>query len=162
MARVHIHRGHHAHADTENDPHAPSTFKLFSFKSANISEFKPLIVRDMLKKKHHILLHEKYWYFVAVFPILTLLGGFNLFFFSYLFPIVILQIVQDLWNYFSHTGGYKNFKLTNNSRNVVWLWPLIGGEAWHNNHHACSKIWMTNFKWWEFDPVGRVITWIRK
>lgn len=162
LAWVHIHREHHAHADTDKDPHKPSKFKLFSFKTAKIVEFKPFIVRDMLTPRHKVL-HERYWYFVGIYPtLLFCIGGLSAVYFAYLIPIVTVQIVQDLWNHFSHVDcGYINNKLKNNSRNVPWLWPLIFGEAWHNNHHANPRQSVKS-NWWEFDPVGDLIKIISK
>ena len=162
LAWVHIHREHHAYADTEKDPHRPSNFKLFSFKTAKISDFKPFIVRDLLSP-HQKLLHEKYWWFAAIYPIiLFVFGGFSAMYFAYIVPVVMVQLIQDLWNHFSHVDcGYVNHNVTNNSKNVSWLWPFILGEAWHNNHHFAPKNSMKS-KWWELDPVNVLIKIISK
>jgi len=84
-----------------------------------------------------------------------------LFYFGWVLPVCINQIVQDLWNYFSHVDvGYRNFETKDNSRNVIWLWPLILGEAWHNNHHN-RPMYSTKIKFWEFDPVDFLVRMVK-
>ena len=36
------------------------------------------------------------------------------------------------------------------------------GEGWHNNHHANSKAWNNQERWWEFDPNAWIIRAIKE
>jgi stearoyl-CoA desaturase (delta-9 desaturase) len=58
--------------------------------------------------------------------------------------------------------GYKNYETKDDGVNVTWLFPVILGEAWHNNHHGDAGNY--NFggrNWWEFDPTRVLINLIR-
>ena len=61
----------------------------------------------------------------------------------------------------SKVYGYKNTDTKNNDVNVAWLFPLILGEAWHNNHHADAKNPKFGRRWWELDPTYWLIKLIR-
>jgi stearoyl-CoA desaturase (delta-9 desaturase) len=50
--------------------------------------------------------------------------------------------------------GYSNFNTRDNSKNVLWIWPLVLGECWHNNHHGRPGNYHFGIKWWELDPAG--------
>ena len=53
--------------------------------------------------------------------------------------------------------GYKNHNVEDESRNS-WIASLITlGEGWHNNHHANSKAWNNQERWWELDPPAWII-----
>jgi sn-2 palmitoyl-lipid 9-desaturase len=156
IAWVHIHREHHAYADTDKDPHKPDKFSLFSFKTTYIKELKLFLIKDILNKEQKFI-HEYYlWFILGWCSILFLINPY-LIYFAWALPVCLNQITQDLWNYFSHVNvGYRRFNTKDNSRNVVWLWPFVLGEAWHNNHHDMPTI-STTAKKWEFDPIRHVI-----
>lgn len=160
IAWVHIHREHHAYPDTDKDPHKPDKFSLFSFKTTYIKDLKLFLIKDILTKKQKFI-HEHYLLFIALWcSILFLINPF-LFYFAWVLPVCLNQIAQDLWNYFSHVNvGYRNFDTKDNSRNVIFLWPFILGEAWHNNHHNLPST-TTRVKKWEYDPVNYLIQLIR-
>lgn len=161
LAWVHIHRQHHAHSDTDKDPHRPGHFSLFSFKSTYIGEMKLFLIKDLMTKTHKII-HEYYLLFIIAWCTILFLVSPGFLYFAWILPVCLNQISQDLWNYFSHVSvGYRNFDTNDNSRNVGWLWPLILGEAWHNNHHKSPK-GTTKFRQWEIDPLQLLINIIKK
>lgn len=162
LAWVHIHREHHAYSDTDRDPHKPGSFKMFSFKTTNISTVKKFLIKDLMVKEQKII-HEYYLLFIIAWCLALLLINPVSLYFAWLLPVCLNQVSQDLWNYFSHVNvGYRNFDTNDNSRNVFWLWPLIMGEAWHNNHHGNSKDYRLSSKYWEIDPVGSLIGVLKK
>lgn len=58
-----------------------------------------------------------------------------------------------------HTFGYARPGEESDhcrARNVPWLWSLSMGEAWHANHHGEVAASFEG-RWWEFDPVYRMI-----
>jgi stearoyl-CoA desaturase (delta-9 desaturase) len=58
-------------------------------------------------------------------------------------------------------AGYRNYNVKDDSVNVPWLFPVILGEAWHNNHHGDGRNPNYGRKWWEFDPTFWLIKIIR-
>ena len=58
---------------------------------------------------------------------------------------LVIFVVQMVWipfwaagviNGVGHYWGYRNFETQDASRNIVPIGILIGGEEFHNNHHA--------------------------
>lgn len=162
IAWVHIHREHHAYADTDSDPHRPEKFSLFSFKTTYIGQIKKFLIKDLMIREHKII-HEYYLLFIIMWCIFLLLISPSVLYFAWILPVCMNQISQDLWNYFSHIDvGYRNYNTTENSRNVYWLWPLILGEAWHNNHHGNPKSFRLSKRNWEIDPLAYLINIVKK
>ena len=54
-------------------------------------------------------------------------------------------------NSVSHLWGYRNYETSDGSRNNAFVGILIGGEGWHNNHHADPRSARHGHKWWELD-----------
>lgn len=161
IAWAHIHRTHHANSDTEKDPHRPSNFRFLSFKSTYIETLKIFLIKDLMTTEQKVI-HEYYLLFILFWCGFLFLVNPYLLYFGWALPVFINQIVQDLWNYYSHiNSGYRNFETNDNSRNVIWLWPLILGEAWHNNHHHNPRD-STRILSYEFDPVMYIIQAVKK
>ena len=163
---TYIHRIHHAYSDTDIDPHSPKLlgFKLFGFgqyKKLEENNMKLFLVKDLMTPEH--LFYHKY-YFVLLITFITVLGSINLslLYFTYVLPCVLVHISQNLFNYFGHTNGYRNFVTKDNSTNNFWLFPLILGECWHNNHHHNPKTYTTKILKNEFDPLSSFIYLISK
>ena len=91
---------------------------------------------------------------------MTIFSSINLelFYFVWILPSFLIQLSQSNFNYFGHLYGYTNLATDDNSKNNVFLFPLILGEAWHNNHHADPKNYSTTVRPFEIDPL----TWIIK
>jgi stearoyl-CoA desaturase (delta-9 desaturase) len=65
---------------------------------------------------------------------------------------------------FTHVSklGYQNYQTKDNSINSPWLFPIILGEAWHNNHHGDARNPNLGGRhWWELDPTFWIIQLIR-
>jgi len=162
---VALHRGyHHRKSDTEIDPHSPihgfwhSIFLwMFRIKPDAIS-FR--YATDTMRNK------DVMWFsihYIKIFLISNILFGLIsiefMLFFSIL-PAFITLITYNLTNCLNHiegVGGYCNFETRDNSKNVLWLWPLVLGECWHNNHHGRPGNYHFGIKWWEIDPSGLLI-----
>ena len=163
IAWVYVHRLHHTASDTENDPHSPhyGGFRIMGFKSINLETLKVFVVRDMLNKNQKFL-NDWYVAIILGWAALLLLISPAVFYFGWILPVAVLQISQDLFNYFAHTHGYRNHDTKDKSTNNPWLFPLILGEAWHNNHHASPKSAVFGEKRFELDPVKWLIRLISK
>jgi fatty-acid desaturase len=160
LAWVHIHRNHHRYADTDLDPHRPDKISPYSFRTTEITTFNPHTVADLIKSKFHRAYHDYYLIFLlATIAIVVAATSVNIAYFLIALPIVAVQITHDLWNYFSHIPpvGYTACNTNDNSRNVWWLFPLIMGEAWHNNHHSNPRETTNMINNWEIDPQSAII-----
>lgn len=158
---TYIHRTHHAYSDTEKDPHSPNMlgFKLFGFdhyKKLEEDGFKIFLVKDLITKDQ--LFYHKY-YLLIILLFITLLSYINIevLYFAYIVPCFLVQLSQNTFNYFGHVVGYRNFDIKDNSRNNPYLFLLILGECWHNNHHASPKNYTTSGAKYEIDPLKNFI-----
>src|SRR6185503_5879013 len=75
-------------------------------------------------------------------------------------PGLAIYAVQMVWipfwaagviNGVGHYLGYRSFETQDTSRNIVPVGILIGGEEFHNNHHAYGSSAKRANKWWELD-----------
>ena len=159
LAWVYIHRQHHAHSDTEEDPHSPKYvgFRLFGLKKTSAENIKIFVIKDMLNKEH-IFINDYYIGIVLVGILLFAMFDPYLIYFAWALPVFINQMIQDIFNYAAHiSSGYRNYDTKDDSKNVFWLWPFILGEAWHNNHHGSPKDFSFKNRWWELDPQSLLV-----
>jgi len=63
------------------------------------------------------------------------------------FPFWAAGVINGVGHYL----GYRNFETQDTSRNIVPVGILIGGEEFHNNHHAYGSSAKLANKWWELD-----------
>ncbi len=164
-----MHRLHHAHADTEEDPHSPKyDANLFSmmWRTKNtyqaINKKKLVVEAKYLKNVPEWESFDKF----ASSRITRLVWAaiytsfFALFATAWwqwlLLPVAFLMapIHGVIINWFAHIYGYTNFKVSDTSKNLFPFDFLMMGEGYHNNHHANSG--SANFggvKWHEIDPT---------
>jgi stearoyl-CoA desaturase (delta-9 desaturase) len=73
---------------------------------------------------------------------------------------LVIYAVQMAWipfwaagviNGVGHYWGYRNFETQDTSRNIWPVGILIGGEEFHNNHHAYGSSAKFSSRWWELD-----------
>ena len=159
---VYLHRHHHKYSDTEKDPHSPKFlgYKLFGFehmKSEENNKMEIFLVKDLMTKEH-LFIHKWYTAIILTFALVFALLNLELFYFAWAIPAFAIQLSQSNFNYFGHMLGYRNFETKDDSRNNPWLFPILLGEAWHNNHHAKPSNFSTTEKKTEIDPL----TWFIK
>lgn len=161
---VYLHRLHHAHSDQERDPHSPHNlgYKLFGFghMRKQEGEMKIFLVKELMTPEQ-LFIHK--WYMLLLLPVLTVLALIDLqtFYWVWIVPATLIQFSTSNFNYFGHVYGYRNHDSRDHSRNNALLWPIILGEAWHNNHHSDAKNYSTQHRWWELDPLTLVIKIVR-
>ena len=157
---VYLHRLHHAYSDQERDPHSPHNlgYKMFGFGHMKKQEgdMKIFLVKELMTPEQ-LFIHK--WYMLLLIPVLIIFAliDLQLFYWAWLVPAMLIQFSTSNFNYFGHTHGYRNYETKDQSRNNVLLWPIILGEAWHNNHHADAKNLSTRHKFWEIDPLEWLI-----
>ncbi|MGF1614984.1 MAG: fatty acid desaturase [Gammaproteobacteria bacterium] len=159
---VAIHRKHHAHCETTEDPHSPQIYgirkvlfqgyELYRIEARNadtLQRYGHATPADGIERN----LYAKHsWLGVGI-----MLAG-NLVLFG---PMgLTMWAVQMLWipffaagvvNGVGHYWGYRNFAPNDASKNIMPWGILIGGEELHNNHHAYASSAKLSSKWWELD-----------
>ena len=163
---TYLHRKHHAYSDSDRDPHSPKYlgYKIFGFSHYKKQEEEPMqifIVKDMMTKEQ-LFIHK--WYILILLSFVFILAVINLelLYFVWILPAVLVQLSQNNFNYFGHMFGYRNFETKDDSRNNMFLFPLILGEAWHNNHHYKPSNYSTKIKETEYDPLAKFIDIVKK
>jgi len=167
-----LHRLHHAHTDTENDPHSPSYEKgLFSLM------FKTWKIYSGINEGTYPV-DAKYKVGLPMWRSFDRIFGSNL---SRLLWVVVYvgfywQFATEWWmwlfipihclmgpihgaiiNYFAHKYGYRNFEMKDTSRNFLPVDVLMMGESYHNNHHKYMGRPNFGFRWFEIDPTYPII-----
>jgi stearoyl-CoA desaturase (delta-9 desaturase) len=170
-----IHRLHHKHSDTEQDPHNSRKGFLYAHLSW-LFYLDPRYVllgkrpgqltnvNDLTSDPYYRWLDRHYYApFLIYLIMLGLVGGWFWFFWGGLIPIIYNNHVTYSVNSLSHLFGYRSFKtypLSDQSKNNFLVGILALGEGWHNNHHAFPNSARHGFfKWWEFD-FTYVVVWL--
>lgn len=162
-----IHRGyHHRYADTSKDAHSPRdgfwhSYILWMFKMRKIS-IRSVI--DLLRDRDMVFAHRNYIKIFWLSHIIIAVLHFELWLYMMgLASFITLHsfLLQTSMTHISW-AGYRNYNVRDHSVNVPWLFPLILGEAWHNNHHGDGRNPNYGRRWWELDPTFWLIQIIRK
>lgn len=161
-----IHRKHHAHCETEQDPHSPRILGLktvltngaelyndASRDEAMLEQFGKGTPDDWLERN---IYGTKRWFannwgisLMLVINVL-LLGPIGL----------TVWAIQMLWipvwaagvvNGLGHSIGYRNYECKDAATNLAPWGILIGGEELHNNHHTYPNSARLSSRWFEFD-----------
>lgn len=152
-----MHLRHHAGCGTEEDLHS---VELYGWRAMY---YKPLAIRKnhprikYLMSKPHVAFSYYFGHWATVlWAAVTLCFGLEAFFFLWVVPVAYqIFVLFPCSIYLIHKWGYQNFPLrekNDDSVNVPWLFPILLGECWHNNHHARPAAAHYGVKWWEFDP----------
>lgn len=161
-----MHRLHHAHTDTEHDPHSPH-YSLNAFHMMWITRNNYINIykghTDVASKYRKDL---PYWdsfdKIVHTWPMRTL--------WALVYIGVYSQLATQWWhwlflplslsmgslqgmavNWWAHRFGYENFKMRNTSKNILPVDLFFVGEAFHNNHHRHPGRPNNAFRWFELD-----------
>lgn len=162
---VSVHIYHHAHSDTDKDPHSPVKKGFWHVFLLGVFDYsKAKAHPDVLKIRKTIKLNalEEFIsrhtfmgpYFLSALLIVLFGGKVGLFLAVTNFLISPLFAVGGV-NAIAHMWGYRNhLNSGDNSRNIGFLFPLnfiICGELDHNNHHAHQRSASFRHRWFEFD-----------
>lgn len=156
------HRMHHAHSDSERDPHDSTRGFWYSHlywllrphryfdDPANIRRF----ARDIVVDPYYRFL-DPMWVMVSLQILLACglygLGGWDAVLWGIFVRLVVVYHVTWFVNSASHMWGYRNYESSDESRNCWWVGILAWGEGWHNNHHAHPDVARAGHYWWEID-----------
>ena len=159
---VAVHRLHHRYCDKEKDPHSPVNEGLLQvlFKGAllyNKAAKDKLMVANYGKGTPEDWIENNVYSKYSYFGVLILLC-INFYLFGYI--VIGLWLCQVLWipfwaagvvNGVGHYFGYRNGDAKDQSRNIVPVDFIVGGELLHNNHHLNPNSAKLSLKWFEFD-----------
>lgn len=158
-----IHRYHHLHADTAEDPHSPKHIGAwraytYDWKRASIPK---KFVRDLINDPMIIFLHRNY--FKVVFAYIFLIAVIDpwLVIFAYAIPATLCLNSVSSITVIGHVHGYVNHEVNDTSKNS-WIACIFTLGEWHNNHHAHPNRWCQGERWWEIDPPSWFIRLIKK
>ncbi|MEM6299557.1 MAG: acyl-CoA desaturase [Bacteroidota bacterium] len=167
-----LHRLHHAHADTEHDPHSPKystnamtlmmkTKRIYSDIYYNKADVDPKHLRELpewlsfsaFAEANAVrvawgMIYIAFYYFFATHWAMWLLLPIH-FLMGPFHGVVI--------NWFAHKYGYINFKVFDTSKNFLPFDFLMMGESYHNNHHSLQNRANFGVRWFEIDPTYLVI-----
>lgn len=162
-----IHRGyHHRYADQEGDAHSPRdgfwhSYILWMFKRDSMSIRS---VVDLLQDPDMVFAHKHYIKILWITNLVVALISVDLWIYLLAFPAFITLHSFLIQTSVTHMpwAGYRNYNVKDDSVNVPWLFPIILGEAWHNNHHGEGRNPNFGRRWWELDPTYWLIKLIEK
>ncbi len=159
---VAVHRKHHAHCETENDPHSPMVYglkevffrgaELYAHEAAKaetIAKYGKGCPDDWIERR----LYKPYIWLGIVFML-----AFNVALFGVLglstwavqmlcIPVLAAGVINGV----GHHTGYRNYESEDTSTNVSPWGIVIVGEELHNNHHAYPSSARFSLRRWEFD-----------
>ena len=171
---VAVHRRHHQHSDTHDDPHSPHgrgdgfLGRLRGLWHAHVGWF---FQPDPPNLPHYVKdLHQSETLRIAsaLFPLWVTLG--------LLIPAALGGLLTGSWmgavtgllwgglariflvhhvtwsiNSICHLWGSQPFRTGDHSRNNFAFGALGFGEGWHNNHHAFPTSARFGLRWWQID-----------
>jgi stearoyl-CoA desaturase (delta-9 desaturase) len=176
------HRRHHAHSDSEGDPHSPHLHDDDSFVGQlrglwhahvgwmlnRTSDSDPARwAPDLLRMRGIVVVNRLFPLFIVTSFVLPALIGFALTgtaigaFTAFLWggPVRVLVAHHVTWstNSICHTFGSRDYESGDLSTNNWVLSLLSFGESWHNNHHAFPSSAVHGLHWWQVDVSALVI-----
>jgi stearoyl-CoA desaturase (delta-9 desaturase) len=176
------HRKHHAHTDSDGDPHSPhvgqrdgirgvaaglwhahagwltSTQGRADWKryAADLDEDRGmrLIARQFVPLVLLTLLLPALAGYIASG---TVAGAATGLLWGGLVRIFFVHHVTWSVNSVCHYFGTRRFSTDDRSTNVFWLALPSLGESWHHNHHAFPRSAVHGLRRWEIDPSALII-----
>jgi stearoyl-CoA desaturase (Delta-9 desaturase) len=160
---VAIHRKHHARVETAADPHSPQIFGISRVLWAGVLLYtRESRNRETIERFGHGTPDdwiERHVYAGCPTCGVVLMGFADVVAFG-LGPGSLIFGIQMIWipfwaagviNGIGHYWGYRNFPVEDASTNILPWGILIGGEEFHNNHHAYPTSAKLSSTWYEFD-----------
>jgi stearoyl-CoA desaturase (delta-9 desaturase) len=162
---VAVHRCHHAHVDTDKDPHSPIFYGIWRVLFLGTSLYHKAAHDDTILDQYgkgtpdDALERGLYARLSMLGPVITL--GSNL----WLFGVwgLGMWLLEMAWipffaagviNGLGHYWGYRTFKTPDQSRNLPGqYWAILTcGESLHNNHHHIQNSPKFSMSRGELDP----------
>jgi len=160
---VGIHRIHHLHSDTGNDPHDSNKGFWWSHLGWMIyhspaHDQVPRFTKDIIDDPVYQFLQKNFILLqVALGLVLYYLGGWPMVVWGIFVRIIWVYHCTWLVNSATHKFGYRTYESGDKSTNCWWVAILVFGEGWHNNHHAFQYSARHGLEWWEIDMTWMTI-----
>jgi len=162
---VAVHRCHHAHVDTDQDPHSPIIYGIWRVVFLGTHLYHAAATNEAICAQYgkgtpeDWLERRLYQPLSLLGPVLTLISNVLLFGKAG----IVMWLVEMAWipffaagviNGLGHWWGYRNFETPDHSRNLPGrIWSLLTcGESLHNNHHHVQNAHVFSVKCGEIDP----------
>jgi len=159
---VAIHRKHHARCETTEDPHSPQVYGIWRVLFGGVGLYRAEAQVEATLETYgrgtpdDWLERNVYSRHRYLGLLLTLVADLSLFGWVGLVVYAVQMVWIPFWaagviNGIGHYWGYRNFETQDTSRNIWPVGVLIGGEEFHNNHHAYGSSAKFSSRWWELD-----------
>jgi fatty-acid desaturase len=157
---VAVHRQHHQHSDTDNDPHTPEHggfwahmgWIMFGDAMHNETKLMAKYAPDLAKDRFHVWISKYHWVPLTTLGfVLLALGGWNWVLWGIFLRTTLGLHSTWLVNSATHMWGSRRFQTKDASRNSWWVAAVTFGEGWHNNHHAYPASAAHGLAWYEID-----------
>ncbi|MCB0996622.1 MAG: fatty acid desaturase [Acidimicrobiales bacterium] len=162
---VAVHRKHHAHCDTAEDPHSPAQLGWLRVQLTNVALYRraakdPAVqakyAKDLPGTKLDHLLFDRAWLGLGIgVVLLCLLIGIVPGLIAAGVHFVAYVGLSGAVNSVGHTFGKRPY--ANSATNLRWLTLAAGGEGLHNHHHAAPTSARFATKWSDLDVGWAVI-----
>lgn len=166
-----MHRLHHTHTDTEDDPHSPANHPNFwrTMLETRNSYSAIYTGKSMIDMKYakdlpqwqafdrfaHNWITRVAWILIYTsFYIVFATAWWQ--FLLLPFTIIIGTLQGAVVNWVAHKFGYRNFDTEDTSKNILPVDIVLWGESYHNNHHQFPGRPNNANKWFEFDSLYAV------
>jgi len=160
---VAVHRKHHARCETPQDPHSPQVLGIARVLWGGVFLYvRESRDREMLDRYGRGTPND--WIETHLYarcswcgPVVMALAdviAFGIVGGLFIFAIQIVWIpfwAAGVINGMGHYWGYRNYPVEDASTNLFPIGILIGGEEFHNNHHAHPTSAKLSSAWYEFD-----------
>jgi stearoyl-CoA desaturase (delta-9 desaturase) len=176
------HRKHHAHTDSEGDPHSPHVGHHAGLRGVAVGRWHAhagwlmstqgradwkRYAADLNEDRGMRLIARQFVPLVLLTLLLpalagylasgTLAGAATGLLWGGLVRIFFVHHVTWSVNSVCHYFGTRRFLTEDRSTNVFWLALPSLGESWHHNHHAFPRSAVHGLKRWEIDPSALII-----
>lgn len=176
------HRKHHAHTDSEGDPHSPHVGHQGGLRGVAAglwhahagwlmstqgrADWKRYAA-DLYEDRGMRLISRQFVPLVILTLLLPALAGYLAsgtiagaatgFLWGGLVRVFFVHHVTWSVNSVCHYFGTRRFATDDRSTNVFWLALPSLGESWHHNHHAFPRSATHGLRRWELDPSALII-----
>lgn len=152
-----IHRAHHKHSDTDQDPHgARDVLKYVIGKYPAVSAKG---IRKLAESKFNKFIHRHYYLIIFTYGVLWGVMGIEYFCYGFIYPMVLNMIAGHLVNWYTHSAYVSNYRLheiKDTSQNNIIIGILTWGEGYHNTHHRYPGRANFGIRPWEIDMTFMV------
>ncbi len=184
---VALHRRHHEHSDEPGDPHSPYVLEngtplrgrfagfWHSYMAWSFGHEVPntaFYARDLMRDRPVSRVNDLYFVWVAAGLVIpaaigaavhgSWIGACQGLAWGGLIRIYAGH--NMIWSITSltHIFGRRDFATRDRSTNNLWLAVFTLGESWHNNHHAFPTAAILQFRWYQLDISGLVVSALEK